>query len=76
MSAGASLGSALALIQCRALTIDLKGGVGFGISLTQDALKEFLAKLPSALTSVKIETETEKIWSIFNRSQAKPEACG
>lgn len=70
-SAGLSLGSPLALVVCRALTLDLKGGVGFGVSMTGDFLKAISKKLPSA----KIKTETEKIWSIFNRSQAVPEAC-
>jgi hypothetical protein len=69
---GVTLGSALgaALAQCRGLTVDLKGGIGFGITITQDALKDLLSRLPKA---IKIKTETERTWSIFHGEQVQPD---
>lgn len=70
---GLTLGSSIGIVQCRLTNWALKGGVGFGITITQDAIAALLEKLP--IPKSKLKTETEKSIDIMKKDDAQPDVA-
>jgi hypothetical protein len=70
---GLTLGSSIGIVQCRLTNWALKGGVGFGVTITQDAIAALLDKL--AIPKSKLKTETEKSIDIMKADDHQPDVA-